>query len=64
MTLLVIAPDLEVEKFVDELKQLDPTLDIRIWPQIENADDIEFALTWNHPPGVFKKFKNLKCKGS
>ena len=64
MALLVIAPDLEAEKFADELKQLDPTLDIRIWPQIENVDDIEFALTWNHPLGEFKKFKNLKCIAS
>ena len=64
MALLVIAPDLEAEKFADELKHLDRTLDIRIWPQIENADDIEFALTWNHPPGEFKKFKNLKCIAS
>ena len=64
MALVVIAPDLEVEMFTDELKRLDPTLDIRIWPQFGNGDEIEFALTWNHPPGEFKKFKNLKCIAS
>lgn len=64
MALLVIAPDLKAEMFVDELKRLDPTLDIRIWPQFGNGDEIEFALTWNHPAGEFKKFKNLKCIAS
>lgn len=64
MALLIIAPDLEVGMFADELKRLVPDLDIRIWPQIGNAEDIEFALTWNHPTGELNKFKNLKCIAS
>lgn len=64
MALLIIAPDLESEVFADELKRLDPGLDIRIWPQVGDADDIEFALTWNHPLGELAKFKNLKCIAS
>jgi glyoxylate/hydroxypyruvate reductase A len=64
MVLLVIAPDLEIEGYVRELKTLAPKLDVRLWPEIGNADDIEFALTWNHPPGEFKKFKNLRCIAS
>ena len=64
MALLIIAPELEVEMFADELKRLDPHLDIRMWPQFGDADDIEFVLTWNHPVGEFAKFKNLKCIAS
>ncbi len=64
MALLVIAPDMEVKPFVEQLLTLDPELDIRTWPQIGNADDIEFALTWKHPLGELKKFKNLKCIAS
>ena len=64
MALLIIAPDLESEMFADELNRLDPDLDIRIWPQMGNADDIEFALTWYHPLGEFAGFKNLQCIAS
>ena len=64
MALLVIAPELEVEMFADELKRLDPGLDIRLWPQFGNADNVEFVLTWNHPLGEFNQFKNLKCIAS
>jgi glyoxylate/hydroxypyruvate reductase A len=64
MTLLIIAPELEVEMFADELKRLDPDLDIRLWPQFGNADTVEFVLTWHHPLGEFNQFKNLKCIAS
>lgn len=64
MALLMVAQDMAVEPYVEVLLTLDPKLDIRIWPQIGNADDIEFAIAWNHPPGEFKKFRNLKCIAS
>ena len=64
MALLIVAPELESEMFADELKRLDPDLDVRIWPQTGNTDDIELTLTWYHPLGEFSKFKNLKCIAS
>jgi glyoxylate/hydroxypyruvate reductase A len=64
MALIVIAPELETGMFANELKRMEPNLDIRIWPQIENAEEIELALVWNHPPGELMKFNNLKCIAS
>ena len=64
MALLIIAPELDSEMFAEELQRLDPDLDVRIWPQMGNTDDIELALTWYHPIGEFAKFKNLKCIAS
>jgi len=64
MALLFIAPDLEIPPYVEQLLTLDPELDIRIWPEIGDADDIELALTWNHPLGELRNFKNLKCIAS
>jgi glyoxylate/hydroxypyruvate reductase A len=49
---------------VKHLGVLDPAIDIRVWPEVGAADDITFALCWNHPPGEFKKHKNLKCIAS
>ena len=64
MAFLIIAPDIKVTSWVKHLSRLDPGIDIRIWPEVGNADDIEFALTWHHPPGEFRKYKNLKCIAS
>ncbi|MGD2187660.1 MAG: glyoxylate/hydroxypyruvate reductase A [Desulfobacterales bacterium] len=64
MAFLFIAQDIKATSWVKHLSRLDPGIDIRIWPEVGNADDIEFALCWNHPQGEFKKYKNLKCIAS
>ena len=64
MALMIIAPDIRVTSWVKHLSRLQPGIDIRIWPDTGNADDIQFALCWHHPPGELKKYKNLKCIAS
>ena len=64
MAFLIIATDTKVSSWVKYFSMMDPDIDIRIWPEVGNADDIEFAFSWNHPPGEFKKYKNLKCIAS
>jgi len=64
MALLIVVPDFEATSWVKNLGKLDPGIDIRVWPDAGNADEIEFALTWHHPPGEFKKYRNLKCIAS
>ena len=64
MALMIIAPDTKVTSWVKHLDRLAPGIDIRIWPDTGNADEIEFALSWNHPPGELKKYRNLKCIAS
>src|SRR5437762_472668 len=34
-----------------ELTRLEPGFDLRIWPEIGNPGDIEFALGWDFPVG-------------
>ena len=43
------------------LSKLIPNLDFRIWPDIGNPLDIEFALIWALPPGSLKPMTNLRC---
>ena len=64
MAFLIIPTDIKVSSWVKHFNRLDPGIDIRIWPEVGDADDIEFAFSWNHPPGEFKKYKNLKCIAS
>jgi glyoxylate/hydroxypyruvate reductase A len=64
MAFLIITPGMKTASWVKHLSALDTTIDIRVWPEVGNADDIEFAFCWNHPQGELKKYKNLKCIAS
>jgi glyoxylate/hydroxypyruvate reductase A len=64
MALIIIAPDTKTTSWVKHLSKLEPEIDLRVWPETGDVDDIEFALSWNHPHGEFKNYKNLKCIAS
>ncbi|WP_395168336.1 hypothetical protein ACGP04_02245 [Piscirickettsia salmonis] len=46
------------------MKKIDPQLDIRVWPDDNNKAEVEFVLTWDHPPGILREYPNLKCISS
>jgi len=60
MALLIICPSKDPQPWQQAISEFDPDIDIRIWPQVGNKDDIEFALCWNQPKGICSEFKNLK----
>jgi len=64
MAFLILTPNRNTARWEKELKQIDETIDIRIWPDCGNTDEIDFVLVWNHPRGELLKFKNLKCIAS
>jgi len=63
MAIVIINPK-GVEPWINALKQVDPNLDIRIFPKDTNRAEIDFALTWRHPHGIFKDYPNVKCISS
>ena len=42
------------------LKACDPNLDLRIWPDIGDPAEIDYALVWAPPKGELKRYPNLK----
>ena len=64
MAFLILTPNRKVETWKQEFNSLDPKMEIRIWPEVGNPDEIDFILSWNHPMGEFLKYKNLKCVAS
>lgn len=54
--------------FINEWRRvflkLDPKLDLRIWPNVGDVNEIDAAFVWRHAPGVLKIFPNLKCISS
>ena len=49
------------EEWGAALRELIPDLDFRVWPNVGDPLDIEFALTWDLPPGSLIPMSNLKC---
>jgi glyoxylate/hydroxypyruvate reductase len=47
-----------------ELAALQPDLDIRVWPNVGQVEDIDFALVWDPKPGDLARYQNLKCIAS
>jgi glyoxylate/hydroxypyruvate reductase A len=61
---MIIAPGTKVNSWVKHLSRLEPGIDIRVWPDTGDVDEIDFALSWQHPAGEFKKYRYLKCIAS
>lgn len=61
MAFLLIAPDRDPSELCAHLIALAPKLDLRIWPQTGDPAEIEFALAWKPPPGVFESMTQLRA---
>jgi len=64
MTMLFLAPKLKGDSWIKHIRSQDAGIDLRVWPEVGRAEDVVFALCWQHPPGELKKYPNLKCIGS
>lgn len=61
MALLIVAPNRDTGAVERHLRESDPKLDIRVWPELGNAEDIDFAVLWKHPPGLFAHLPKLRA---
>ena len=61
MTLLIIAPDERPDWWQREFARVAPNLEVRAWPNVGEAADIDYALAWKPPAGELAKLPNLKA---
>lgn len=64
MSLLLIAPDREVSEWEQAVHNVDPNIEIDIWPAIEEKERVQFAVVWNQPKHLLDSFPNLKAVSS
>jgi glyoxylate/hydroxypyruvate reductase A len=64
MSLLLIAPNRDMQPWEKALHSVDSDLDIEIWPDVADPKRIQFAVTWRHPAHVLKKYPNLQAVSS
>lgn len=64
MAILICAPDRANESLARDLAGHLPGVDVRIWPEVGESGDIDFAVLWKHPPGLVNSLPNLKAISS
>ena len=63
MALLISVSEFwEEEKVWREWVQSElPEIDVRVYPDVGNENEIEYAVVWKHPHGILKRYPNLKA---
>jgi glyoxylate/hydroxypyruvate reductase A len=60
MAILFLSPSDDPAEWLPELQRQLPDREVRVWPDIGDPDDIDYALIWRPPAGVLKRLPNLK----
>lgn len=64
MSLLLLAPERDMQPWKEALLEVDSKIDIDIWPEVSNKKNIQFIVAWNHPSHVLDSYPNLKTVSS
>lgn len=64
MSLLIVCPGKDPENWIETIRKSDAAIECYAYPEDHQKEDVEFALSWNHPRGLFKNYPNLKVIAS
>lgn len=64
MSVLVVSPGRNPEAWVKALKNEHPGMNIYVYPEDHDKEEVEYAISWKHPRGIFKNYPNLKVIAS
>lgn len=59
MAVLFHCPWENADEWLSALRKAMPREEFRVWPELGNIVDIDFALVWNLPPGELRRLPNL-----
>ena len=63
MAILLASTDFweDMDVWSSSLQEAMPEMDVRVYPDEGNVNDIEYAVVWKHPRGILKQYPNLKA---
>ena len=64
MSIVIISQKKDIKAWEDALKAMDPILEVGVYPYDLNREQVDFALVWKHPHGVFEDYPNVKVIAS
>jgi len=64
MSVLVISPGRDPGPWIKALRHQYSGMNIYAYPEAHDPNEIEYAISWKHPRGIFKHYPNLKVIAS
>lgn len=64
MSLLLVSQKRSMKRLAELIEAIDSNIDVEIWPNVRDADRVQFAVAWNHPKQLFHSYPNLKAVSS
>ena len=61
MNIAIVAPNTNVKLWEKQFNLFSSNINISIWPNIDNYDDIDCVCLWKHPKGILNKFNISAC---
>ena len=63
MAILLASTDFweDMEVWSSALQESMPEMDVRVYPDEGDVNDIEYAVVWKHPRGILTRYPNLKA---
>ena len=62
MAILLASTDFweDMDVWSSSLQEAMPEMDVRVYPDEGNVNDIEYAVVWKHPRGILKQIPQFK----
>lgn len=60
MGIAIISPGRDASIWVENIKKLDQSIDIQVYPEIKDFESVDAVILWQHPKGYLSSFPNLK----
>ncbi len=64
MAIAIICPSRDTGPWVAAIKEIDPDLEVLVWPDDSPRENVTFALCWQQPQSVLSEYPNLRCLSS
>ncbi|MBW6478178.1 MAG: glyoxylate/hydroxypyruvate reductase A [Bacteroidales bacterium] len=64
MSLVIFSNVHKIQPWIYALKNAGPDIEVISHEEIKDKNKVKFALSWDHPKGIFKEYPNLKCISS
>jgi glyoxylate/hydroxypyruvate reductase len=60
MGIAIISPGRDVSNWIKNIEKLDPSINVQVYPEINDYQDVETVMVWQQPRGLLQEFPNLK----
>lgn len=60
MSIALISKNRDFRELQEHILKLDPSIDVQVWPRLENTSSVRMAVCWKIPPHTLERLPNLQ----